>query len=122
MNYPRKVCMHDKVIVALNADKEIYLNYEKSSSGDLIGNVCLHCHENEELNSFGVLKNFHPANGGYKKVSFPEKLVLKENANIKIIVDEEGQLLANGSGNMLAVDRSYRHLSGVSIRMKAKGK
>ena len=52
------------------------------------------------------------------KVSFPEKLVLKENNNLKIIVDEDGQLLANGSGNTLAVDRSYCHLSGVSIQMK----
>ena len=119
MNYSKKVCAHDKVIVALNADKEIYLNYGTSSSGDLIGNVCLRCHDSEELNSFGVVKNFHHSKGGYVKVSFPEKLVLKENANLKIIVDEDGQLLANGSGNMLAVDRSYCHLSGVSIRMKS---
>ena len=59
MNYSKKVCAHDKVIVALNADKEIYLNYGTSSSGDLIGNVCLRCHDSEELNSFGVVKNFH---------------------------------------------------------------
>jgi len=33
-----------------------------------------------------------------------------------------GQLLANGFGNTLPVDRSYRHLPGISIQMKAKGK
>jgi hypothetical protein len=59
-------------------------------------------------------------NSGYIKVLFPEKLGLKENYNIKIIVDEEGQLLANGSGNMLAVDRYYRHFSIISIQMKQR--
>jgi len=122
MNYSTKVCAHEKIIVVLNADKEKYLNYETSASGDLIGNVCIRCHDSEELNSFGVPKNFHHASGGYARVTLPEKLVVKENANLKIIVDEEGQLLANGSGSMLAVDRSYRNSSGVSIRMKAKGK
>ena len=119
---PLEMCSHASVIVALNADKEKYLNYETSTSGSTIGNVCVRCHDTMELNFFGVPKKFNYTNGGYGKVSFPEMLVLKENANIKIIVDEEGYLLASASGNMLPIDRTYRHLLGISIQMKAKGK
>ena len=120
MNYSTKVCTHEKIIVVLNADKEKYLNYETSASGDLIGNVCIRCHNSEELNSFGVPKNFHHARGGYARVTLPEKLVLKENANLKIIVDDRGQLLATASGNTLPVDKSYHHLSGISILKRTR--
>ena len=37
MEHFNKVCSHDNVIVALNADKEKYLNYETSTSGSTIG-------------------------------------------------------------------------------------
>ena len=56
MKYLRKVCVHDKVIAALNAEKEKYLNYEISISGVVNGNVCVRCHESEGLNSFGAPK------------------------------------------------------------------
>ena len=72
----KKVCVHDKVIVALNTDKENYLNYDTSINGDLIGNVCVCCHDSKELNSFGVNKNFHRQNRGYTRVKFSEKVVL----------------------------------------------
>ena len=120
MNYSTKVCAHDKIIVVLNADKEKYLNYETSASGNTIGNVCMRCHDSEKLDFFGVPKNFNRVNGGYSRVSLPEKLVLKENANLKIIVDDRGQLLATASGNPLPVDKSYHHLSGVSILKRTR--
>ena len=41
MKHSNKVCAHDKVIVALNADKDKYLNYEKSTSGDnILKRIC----------------------------------------------------------------------------------
>ena len=45
-------------------------------------------------------------------------IALKESAIIKLLVDDEGQLLANGSGNTLPVDRSYHRRSGINIQMK----
>ena len=39
MKYFKKVCVHDRAIVALNADKDEYLNYETSTSGDFIGST-----------------------------------------------------------------------------------
>ena len=122
MNYSTKVCAHDKIIVALNADKDRYLKYETSINGDLIGNVCQRCHDSEKLNFFGLSKLFNIAQGGCARVRAPGMIVLKENANLKIIVDEEGHLLANGSGNTIPIDRSYSHRSGINIEMKAKRK
>jgi cytochrome c553 len=45
-----------KVIVALNADKEKYLNNVKSTNRDLFINVCVRCHDNKVLSSFGIPK------------------------------------------------------------------
>ena len=45
----KKVCADDKLIVALNADKEKYLNYEETTSDNTIGNVCMHFHETDQL-------------------------------------------------------------------------
>ena len=42
MNYLKKVCAHDKVIVALNADNDKYLNYEISINEDLFGSLLAH--------------------------------------------------------------------------------
>ena len=53
----KKACSNDSVIVALNADMEKYLNYETSTRGSTIGNVCMRCHNSKELNFFGVPKN-----------------------------------------------------------------
>jgi exonuclease I len=106
----------------LNTDKDRYLNYETSINGDLIGNVCVRCHDSEKLYFFGLAKPFNIAQGGYARVRAPEMIVLKENANLKITIDEDGHLLANGSGNTLPIDRSYSHRSGITIQMKAKGK
>jgi hypothetical protein len=47
-------------------------------------------------------------------------IALKENANIKITVDDRGQLLATVAGNTLPTDTSYRQLSGISIQRKVK--
>jgi hypothetical protein len=49
MNYSRKVCSHDKIIVGLNADKDEYWNYETRRSRVLIGNGCVRFHDSEEL-------------------------------------------------------------------------
>jgi hypothetical protein len=111
---------HDSVIVALNADKEKYLNYEISTSGSTIGNVCVHCYDSKELNFFGVPKEFKSYVGGYARLRSPEMIALKENANIKIIFDDRGQLLATVAGNTLPTDTSYRQLSGISIQRKVK--
>ena len=51
MKYFKKACVHDKFIVALNALKDKYLNYETSTNGDLIGKVCLRCHDSKTFNS-----------------------------------------------------------------------
>jgi len=38
---------------------------------------------------------------------------MKEKASIKLLVDDEGQLLADG--NMLPIDRSYNHPPAITI-------
>ena len=109
--------VQDKSIVALNTDKDKYLNYETSNNGDLIGSVHVHCHKSEELNSFGVPRKFIHHSDGYTRVKFPKRMIgLKENAIIRLLVDDEGQLLAYGAGNKLPNYKSYRHLSGISIQ------
>jgi len=118
MEHFNKVCLHNKVIVALNADKEKYLNFETSTGGSTIGNVCMHCHDSKELNFFGIPKKFNSYVGGYARLRSPEMIALKENANIKIIIDDRGQLLATVAGNTLPTDTSNRHLSGISIQRK----
>ena len=45
MKHSKNFCAHDKVIVALNADIEKYLNYETTINGELIGNICVCCHD-----------------------------------------------------------------------------
>jgi len=62
MKHSKKVCAHDKVIVASNGDYEIYLNYETSIDGILIGNVCVRCHDSEALNSFRILEKIYKLN------------------------------------------------------------
>ena len=54
---------------------------------------------------------------GYKKM-----IVLKENTSLKPLVYEEGQLFDYPAGNILPIDRSYCHLSGIIIQMIAKRK
>ena len=81
MKYSKKVCAYDKVIVALNADKDKYLNYETRNSGDVIENGCVPGHDSERSNFFGILKMFNIHDDGYVRVSFPKLLVLKENTN-----------------------------------------
>ena len=44
--------------------------------------------------------------------------MLKENVNLELLSEEEGQALATAAGNTLPVDRSYCHLSGTSIQKK----
>ena len=46
----------------------------------------------------------------------------KENASIKLIVDDKSHLLAYRSGNLVPVDESCHHLSDTAIQMKPKGK
>ena len=65
MKYLKKACINKKVVVALNGDKEKYLNYETSINEYLIGNACIRCHYSERLNSFEVPKNFNNQNGGF---------------------------------------------------------
>ena len=47
-------------------------------------------------------------------------IVLRGKEIIKIIVDDERQLLAYCAGNTLLVDTSYRHLSSISIQRTVK--
>ena len=42
-------------------------------------------------------------------------IVLEGNAILKLIVDDDGQLLANAAGNSLPVDKPYRHIIGINI-------
>ena len=116
VKYFEKACAYNKVILALNAGKEKYLNYETSVTAYLIGNVCVRCHDN----SFGVPKNFYHQSAGYAIVTFPEMLVLKENASLKVLVDDEGQLHATIAGNTLPSDKSYHHLSCISNQKKKR--
>ena len=56
IKYSKEVCAHDKVFVALNVEKNNYLNNETSTIGNTIGNVCMRCHDSESLNFFGLSK------------------------------------------------------------------
>ena len=58
MKHSKKVCTHDKVIVALNADKDKYSNYETTTCDKTIGKVCVRCQDRERLEFFGVPKRF----------------------------------------------------------------
>ena len=70
-----------------------------------------------------MLKNFHCQNSGYATVTFPQRLWLKDNASLKLIVDEEGKLLACAVGNTLWNDKSdYKIFSDISIKKKARGR
>ena len=103
MIFSKKACSHDRVIVALKAEIDEYLHYETSGSGDTIGNICVLCHDGESSNFFGIQKKINITDGGYARLSFPEMMKLKENTNIKIIVDDEGKLLAYATGKTLRV-------------------
>ena len=100
----------------MNADKEKYLDYETNANSDLTENVCMRCHDSKELNSFGVPRKFKCNRGGYARVTSPEKLVWKENANLKLLADEEGQLHADGK--TLSVDRFYHHPPTITVQQK----
>ena len=52
MKYSKKLCAHNKVIVTLNNDKDKYLNYETTTSGDTFGNICIQRLANERLKYF----------------------------------------------------------------------
>jgi hypothetical protein len=104
----------------LNADKNRYLNYETNTNGDIVGNKYLHCRDRERLNFFRLPKKFIITDGEYVRVRSPEVIALKENANIKIIVDEEGHLLASACSNTLPLDKPYLQLLGISIQRNIK--
>jgi len=95
IKYLKKAYVHDSVsvVAALNADNEKYLNYEATADGGFIGCVCTHCHRRRVYNFFGVPRKFKPYIGGHAKVISPEEFVLKERANIRLLVDDEGLLL-----------------------------
>jgi len=57
MKFFKKLCIHNRVIVAFDAHKDEYLNYETCSIGDLMGNVCVRSHDSERLNFFGASNN-----------------------------------------------------------------
>ena len=101
MKNSKKMCARDKVIVALNADKEKHLNYKTTTSGNTIRNICVSCHDSEKFESFGVPKKINFIDVGYARVTFPEMMMLKEKASLKLFGDNEGQLFANSSGNTL---------------------
>ena len=90
MKYSKKACVHDRVVVALNAEVEKYLNYETSASGSKNGYVWVHCHDSRELNFFGVARKFNYYSAVYVRATSPKNLVLEENANIKLLFDDEG--------------------------------
>ena len=98
MKYSQNTCVYDTVAVELNTEKEKYLNYEISANGNTIWYVCVHCHGSKELNFIGVPRKSQCYKGGYRRKTPPEKLVLKENANIKPLIDDESQLLATVAG------------------------
>jgi len=107
MKYSQKVCVHDSVVIALNTEKKKYLNFETSANGNTIGCVSVRCHDSKELNFFGVPRTFKCYRDRYARVISLEKLVLKEKPNIKLLVDDEGQLLA--AGNTLPTNKSDHH-------------
>ena len=112
------MCVYDRVVEALNAKKEKYLNYETSANDNTIGYVCVHCHDSKELNFFGVSRKFKCYKDGYARVTSPDKLVLKENTNLKLLVDDQDQLLA--IGNTLKLDKSYHPSPTITIQLKLK--
>ena len=65
-----------------------YLNYGRSANGSTIGYACEHCHDSKELSFFGVPRNFKRYSGEYARVTSPDKLVVKDKANIGLLVDE----------------------------------
>jgi len=122
MKYFVKVFLHDRVVLALNGDKETYLNFETSTNGNTFGNICECFHGSQGLNFFGELQKFKYCSGGYTRVKFREMEVAKDNSSVKLKVNDEGHLLASASVNMLTVDKSYQHLSGTTIHWNVKGR
>ena len=57
---------------------------------------------------------------GYTRVTFPELLVCKNNASLKLIVNDEGQLLVSTAGNTLRVDESCHRPFGINIQRKVE--
>ena len=57
--YLKKVCAHGRMIILLNADKEKYFDYEKSTNCDTIRNVCENCQDSETLDSLDYRKIRH---------------------------------------------------------------
>ena len=51
-----------------------------------------------------------------------EVSTLKENPNIKLLADDEGQHLATVVGNMLPINKSYHHPPNINIRWNVKGR
>ena len=120
MKYFKKICVHDKANVALNVEKEKFKTSILRSNRDLIGSVCVHCHDNEALNSFGILKKFHYRWWWICKNEISRDDETQENANIRVLVDDEDQFLDSARGNTLPVGRFYSHLSGISIQKKIR--
>ena len=117
----KKLSANNKVIVEFNADKEKYLNYVTSANGDLTGHLCVCCHDIEALNLFGAPKRFKIyGGGGYTCVKFPEMIVLKEIASLKLLVDDEGQIFATAASSTLPIHKSNRHVFDVSIQKKTR--
>jgi len=118
MKYFKIVCVNDRVIVTLNADKDKYLNYKTSTNGDTIGHASERCHDSERLNFFRLPKKFKITKGGIARTDFAKLIVFKENASLRVIVENDGQVLSHSAGNTLPIYKSYRHLSGISIQRK----
>ena len=55
------------VILTLNLDKDKYLNYGTSTIDNTTRNTCVHCHDSERFNFFGVTIKTKYYDGGYKK-------------------------------------------------------
>ena len=45
---------------------------------------------------------------------------LNENASLKLIVDKKVKPLSQCAGNTLAVDKTFRQLSGINIQQRVK--
>ena len=116
MKYFKKVCLYHRAVVTFNADKDKYTDWEISTNGNTIRNVCGRCNGIKRLNLFGVPTIFRCRNGGYNTVKFLDMIVLKDNASIKLIVDDESELLASASGKTLPVDKSHHHISDITIQ------
>ena len=85
----KKVFSHDRIIAALNTDKDKYMNYKTSTNDDTIGNACEDCHDSDRLNFFGLPKKFNVTDSGYPRIKSPKMIVLKDKACQKVIVDKE---------------------------------